>query len=176
MARPGGNITGFTSFELTIGGKWLETLKEIAPRITRLAVILNPENPSSSGFLGVIDATASSTRVEQVVPVAMRGSTASERAIMEQAIEAFARGPNGGLIVLPDYSTIASREKVVALAARQRLPAIYPFRYFVTAGGLIAYGVDQLEQSRRAASYVDRILKGEKPGDLPVQAQPSSNS
>jgi putative ABC transport system substrate-binding protein len=169
MARPGGNITGFTSFELAIGGKWLEALKEIAPHVTRSAVILNPDNPSSSGFLGAIEAAASSFGI-QVAPVVLRDASDPERAVMARAVEAFAREPNGGLIVLPDFNIINLRQPIVTLAARHRLPAVYPFRYFATTGGLMSYGVDQIDQSRRAASYVDRILKGENPAELPVQA------
>jgi putative tryptophan/tyrosine transport system substrate-binding protein len=169
MGRPGGNITGFTSFELTIGGKWLEALKEIAPRVTRSAVLLNPDNPSTGGFLGAIEAAAPSLGIP-ASPIVFRDASDPERAAMERAVEVFAREPNGGLIVLPDFNIVALRHSIVALAARHRLPAVYPFRHFVTAGGLMSYGVDQVEQSRRAASYVDRILKGEKPGNLPVQA------
>jgi ABC-type uncharacterized transport system substrate-binding protein len=169
MGRPGGNITGFTSFELTIGGKWLESLKEIAPGVTRSAVLLNPDNPSASGFLGAIEAAVPSLG-STASPIVLRDASDPERAAMERAIETFAREPNGGLIVLPDFTIVALRHSIVALAARHRLPAVYPFRHFATAGGLMSYGVDQVEQSRRAASYVDRILKGEKPADLPVQA------
>ena len=169
MARPGGNITGFTTFELTIGGKWLEALKEIAPRISRAAVILNPNNPSASGFLGAIEAAAPSLAIA-LAPIVLRDVSDGERSSMERGVEAFAREPNGGMIVLPDFAAVALRQPIVTLAAQRRLPTIYPFRYFATLGGLISYGVDQIEQSRQAASYVDRILKGEKPGELPVQA------
>ena len=169
MARPGGNITGFTNFEFAIGGKWLQTLKEVAPGVTRSAVIFNPDNPGQGGFLGAIEGAATSIGM-QVAPIALRDGSDPERTAMERAVEAFARQANGGMIVLPDFATIALRRPIVALAARHRLPAVYPFRYFATTGGLVSYGVDQIEQSRRAASYVDRILKGEKPADLPVQA------
>jgi putative ABC transport system substrate-binding protein len=169
MARPAGNITGFTSFEWTVGGKWLQTLKEIAPHVTRSAVIFNPDNPAAGGFLGAIEAAVPSLGI-QVTPVAVRASVDPERAVLERAVDAFGREPNGGMIVLPDFVIITLRQPIVALAARNRLPTVYPFRYFATAGGLISYGVDQIEQSRQAASYVDRILKGEKPADLPVQA------
>jgi putative ABC transport system substrate-binding protein len=169
MARPSGNITGFTSFELTMGGKWLEALKEIAPGVTRSVVILNPDNLAAGGFLGAIEAAAPSLGV-QVAPIALRDASDPERAVMERAVAAFAREPNGGMIVLPDFATTTLRQSIVALAARNRLPTVYPFRYFAASGGLMSYGVDQIEQSRQAASYVDRILKGAKPGDLPVQA------
>jgi putative ABC transport system substrate-binding protein len=169
MARPGGNITGFTSFEITVGGKWLEALKEIAPTIIRSAVILNPDNPAAGGFLGVIEAATASFGI-QINPVVLRDASESERIAMERAVEAFAREPHGGMIVLPDFNTVTLRQTIVALSARHHLPAVYPFRYFATAGGLMSYGIDQIDQSRRAASYVDRILKGERPADLPVQA------
>jgi putative ABC transport system substrate-binding protein len=169
MARPGGNITGFTSFELSIGGKWLEALKEIAPGVTRSVVILNADNPAAAGFLGAVEAAAPSLGI-QVAPVVLRGASDPERAVMERAVGAFAREPNGGMIVLPDFVMVAIRHSIIALAAQNRLPTVYPFRYFATSGGLMSYGVDQIEQSRQAASYVDRILKGAKPGDLPVQA------
>jgi putative ABC transport system substrate-binding protein len=168
MARPGGNITGFTSFELTIGGKWLAALKEVAPGVTRAAIILNPDNPAAGGFLGVIEAAADSLGI-QVSPVILRTALDSERVVMERAIDAFARQPHGGMIVLPDFAAISVRQSIIALAARNRLPTVYPFRYFTTIGGLMSYGIDQIEQSKQAASYVDRILKGEKPADLPVQ-------
>jgi putative ABC transport system substrate-binding protein len=167
MARPGGNITGFTSFELTVGGKWLAALKEIAPSVTRAAVIINPDNPAAGGFLGVIE--ASSSLGVRVSPVVLRSALDSEVRVLERALEVFARQPNGGMIVLPDFAAISARQSIVALAARNRLPAVYPFRYFTTIGGLMSYGIDQIEQSKQAASYVDRILKGEKPADLPVQ-------
>jgi putative tryptophan/tyrosine transport system substrate-binding protein len=164
VAHPGGNITGFTNFEFAIGGKWLEILKEAAPSTKRVAVILNPENPTASGYLGAIEAMAPSLGV-QVTPTAGR-----DAADIEGVMEAFARGPDGGVIVLPDINAFVHRELFVGLAARHRLPAVYPDRLFAAAGGLLSYGVDQINQSREAASYVDRILKGEKPADLPVQA------
>jgi putative ABC transport system substrate-binding protein len=169
MAQPGGNITGFTSFELTIGGKWLAALKEIAPSVTRAAVIINPDNPAAGGFLGAIEAASSSLGV-RVSPLVLRSPLDSDVRALERALEVFARQPNGGMIVLPDFAAISARQSMVALAARNRLPAVYPFRYFATIGGLMSYGIDQVEQSKRAASYVDRILRGEKPADLPVQA------
>jgi ABC-type uncharacterized transport system substrate-binding protein len=168
MARPGGNITGFTSFELTIGGKWLEAVKEIAPKLTRSVVILNPDNPAAGGFLGAIETVAPSLGV-QVFPVILRDASDPELAVMARAVDAFAREPNGGMIVLPDFVIITLRQSIIALAARNRLPTVYPFRYFAMTGGLMSYGVDQIEQSRNAASYVDRILRGAEPADLPVQ-------
>jgi putative ABC transport system substrate-binding protein len=169
MARPGGNITGFSSNEVLAGGKWLEVLKDIAPSVTRCAVIVNPDNSSQGGFLGAIEAAAIFLGV-QVAFIAMRDASVQERGAMELAVEAFARQPNGGMVVLPDFTTISLRQSMAALAARHRLPAVYPFRYFATAGGLASYGSDQIEQTRQAATYVGRILKGEQPADLPVQA------
>jgi ABC-type uncharacterized transport system substrate-binding protein len=164
MARPGGNITGFTSFELTVGGKWLEMLKEIAPHMTRVAVILNPVQSPQVAILHAIEAVAPSVGV----PVTVAG--VQDAAELEPAVNAFAREPNGGLIVLPNPVTIGNRKLIISLAARHRLPAVYAYRYFVAEGGLMSYGVDPADLYRRAASYVDRILKGEKPADLPVQA------
>jgi putative ABC transport system substrate-binding protein len=163
MARPGGNSTGFTNFEFDISGKWLELLKQVAPLMTRTAVLRDSFNPSGTGQFGAIQAVAQSFGVE-VSPVSLANADEIER-----GVSAFASGANGGLIVTPSSLAIVHRELVITLAARLRLPAIYPFRYFVTAGGLIAYGPDVIDQYRRAAGYVDRILKGEKAGDLPVQ-------
>src|SRR5262249_54099175 len=151
-------------FEYGMGGKWLETLKEIAPRVTRVAVLRDPVITAGIGYLAAIHALAPSIGVH-VTPVDVRH--ASE---MERAIAAFARTPNGGLIVTADPAAIVHREAITTLAARHRLPAIYPYRFFVTSAGLISYGLDNTEQYRQAAGYVDRILKGEKPADLPVQA------
>jgi putative tryptophan/tyrosine transport system substrate-binding protein len=164
LARPGGNVTGFTHFELAMGGKWLEVLKEISPRVRRVALLQNPDHPAWPGFLRTIKAAAPSFGVE-VIPAGIHD--AHEIAGM---IEAFAREADGGLIVLPSPQTTMHRDLIIALAARHRLPAIYPFRYMVVEGGLISYGIDNLDMWRRSASYVDRILKGEKPADLPVQA------
>ncbi len=147
-----------------MSGKWLELLKEIAPGVTRAAVIRNPMTPAGAGQLGAIQAVAPSFRVE-ISPIDMR-----ETSEIEGAIAAFAREPNGGLIVLSTSLAIAHREQIIAWAARHRLPAIYPFDIYVRAGGLISYGPDQIDPYRRTAGYVDRILKGEKPADLPVQA------
>jgi putative ABC transport system substrate-binding protein len=166
LARPGGNATGFTHFEYGISGKWLELLKQIAPRVTRAAVIRNPTLTSGTAQLAAIQAVAPSFGVE-LSSIGVRDAGEIER-----GITAFARGgPNsGGLIVTVSPSASVQRELIITLAARHRLPAIYPYRYFVTSGGLISYGTDTIDPYRRAAGYVDRILKGEKPADLPVQA------
>ena len=164
LARPGGNITGFTNFEYSLSAKWLELLKEIAPGVTRAAVLRDPTVASGSGQFGVIQAMASLLGVE-VSPIDPR-----EAQEIERAVTAFASKPNGCLIMTPTAFSTIHRELIIALAARHRLPAIYPFGYFVTGGGLISYGPDIMDQYRRAAGYVDRILKGEKPADLPVQA------
>jgi len=164
LARPGGNITGFTLYEYGFSAKWLELLKQVSPGITRAAVLRDPSNASGTGLFGAVQAMAQSLRVE-LSPVDMRDAMG-----IEQMITSFAREPNGGLIVLPGSLTITHREQIIALAARHRLPAIYPFRYYAMGGGLISYGPDVVDQYRRAAGYVDRILKGEKPADLPVQA------
>ena len=164
LARPGGNATGLMLFEYGIGAKWPELLKEIAPRVTRAAVLRDPDISVLSGLLGAIQAVAPSFGME-VRPVGVRDAPEIER-----AVTAFARGPNDGLIVLGGPLAQLHRELIITLAARHRLPAVYFDRYFVDTGGLISYGPDQLDQFRRAAAYVDRILKGEKPADLPVQA------
>jgi putative tryptophan/tyrosine transport system substrate-binding protein len=164
LARPGNNTTGFTLFEYSISGKWLELLKEIAPRMTRAAVIRNPSITSGTGQFGAIQAVAPSLGVE-LTPIDARDASG-----MEHGIAGFTRGSNGGLIVTASPSAVLHRELIIGLAARHRLPAVYPIRLFVTNGGLISYGPDEIDQHRRAASYVDRILKGEKPADLPVQA------
>jgi putative tryptophan/tyrosine transport system substrate-binding protein len=163
LARPGGNTTGFMQFEYSLSGKWLELLKQIVPGVTRAAVIRDPANPSSIAQFAAIQAVAPSLGVE-VNSVGVREATEIER-----AVSAFARASNGGLIVTGGRAT-DHREMIIKLAARHRLPAVYPFRFYVTDGGLISYGPDTLDQYRRAAGYVDRILKGEKPADLPVQA------
>jgi putative tryptophan/tyrosine transport system substrate-binding protein len=164
LARPGGNATGFTLSEYGISGKWLELLKEIAPRVTRAAVLRDPEMAAGSGQLGAIQSVAPSFGVE-LSPVNVRDAPEIER-----ALAAFARGSNGGLIVSASGLAIVHRDLIMTLAARHRLPAVYFARYFVTGGGLISYGSDNIDPHRRAAGYVDRILKGEKPADLPVQA------
>ena len=164
LARPGGNATGFMIFEYSMSGKWLELLKQIAPGVTRVAVLRDPAQASGTGQFGVIQAVAPSLRVE-VSPVNMRDAGEIER-----AVAAFARAPNGGLIVTASAAATLHRDLIITLAARHKLPAVYYERFFVAAGGLISYGPDYVDQYRRAAGYVDRILKGEKPADLPVQA------
>jgi putative ABC transport system substrate-binding protein len=164
LAHPGGNITGFTHFEHTIAGKWLELLKQVSPSVNRVAFLLHPEHPGWAGYLGTIKSAAASFGVE-VTPGGARDAPDIKR-----VIEAFAGGSNGGLVVLPDVMTQVHRELIIALAARHHMPAIYPFRYFPAAGGLMSYGIDPVDMFRRAASYIDRIFKGERPADLPVQA------
>jgi putative tryptophan/tyrosine transport system substrate-binding protein len=165
LTRPGGNITGFVSFEFSMGGKWLETLKQIAPRVNRVAMIFNPGTaPFGESFVRVVEAAAPAFGVE---PVA---APVRDPAELDRVIATFAAKPNGGLIILPDVSNTSNRDTIVALAARHRLPAVYPLRYFAVSGGLISDGVDTTDLFRRSASYVDRILKGAKPGELPVQA------
>jgi putative tryptophan/tyrosine transport system substrate-binding protein len=164
LPRPGGNATGFTMFEYGMSVKWLELLKEIAPRVSRAAVLRDPAIASGIGQFGALQAAAPSLGLE-LTPVDVH----DEREI-ERSVTAFARSPNSGLIVTAAPSATRHRDFIVALAARHRLPAVYASRVFVTAGGLIYYGPDLIEQYRRAAGYVDRILKGESPADLPVQA------
>jgi putative ABC transport system substrate-binding protein len=164
LARPGGIVTGFLAFEYSLSGKWLELLKEIAPGVTRVAVLRDPDQPAGTGQFGVIQAVAPALRVE-ASPVNMRDASEIER-----AIAAFARSPNGGLIVTASGPAQVHRNLIITLAARHKLPAVYFERLFVKGGGLISYGPDYADQYRRAAGYVDRILKGEKPADLPVQA------
>ncbi len=164
LAQPGGNATGFTIYEYSMSGKWLELLKEIAPHVSRVAVLRDPAVASGIGQFGAVQIVAPSLGV-QVSPVDVRDAGEIER-----AVTAFARGSNGGLIVTAGALTISHRQPIIALAARHKLPAVYPARFHVTAGGLISYGPDLIDQFRRAAGYVDRILKGEKPADLPVQA------
>ncbi len=164
LARPGGNATGFTNFEYSIAVKWLELLKDIAPGVTRTAVLRESAIAAGPAQFGAIRAVAQSLGME-VRPVEVRDSGEIER-----AITAFARGSNDGLIVTGSPAAIVHRGVIVALAARHRLPAVYNTRIFVANGGLISYGIDLADQFRRSASYIDRILKGEKPADLPVQA------
>jgi len=164
LARPGGNATGFLLFEYGISGKWLELLKEIAPKLKRVAILRDPSIAAGSGQLGAIQSVAPSLGVE-LSPFGVRDGGEIER-----AIDAFARVPNSGLIVTGTPLATVHRDLIIALAVRYRLPAVYYDRLFVSAGGLISYGPDILDQYRRAAAYVDRILRGEKPADLPVQA------
>jgi putative tryptophan/tyrosine transport system substrate-binding protein len=165
MARPGGNVTGFLNFEFSMGGKWLETLKQIAPAVRRVALLFNPHTaPYATSFMRVAAAAAPSFGIE---PIA---AGVHDNGELERTVGDFAAKPDGGLIILPDAFTANHRNLIIALAARFRLPAIYPLRVFATSGGLISDGGDSTDNFRRAASYVDRILKGANPGDLPVQA------
>ena len=164
LARPGGNATGFALYEYTLSGKWLELLKEIAPGVTRAAVLRDPTVGSGTGQYAIIQAVAQSLGVE------LRPMDVRDPGEIERAIVAFAQVPNGGLINAGAPSAVVHRGLVTTLAARYRLPAVYSSRYFVTGGGLISYGPDSIDPYRRAAAYVDRVLKGEKPADLPVQA------
>jgi putative tryptophan/tyrosine transport system substrate-binding protein len=164
LARPGGNVTGFSNFEYTIGGKWLELLKEIAPRVTRVAVFRESAIAAGPGQFGAIQAAAPAIGVE-VLPIDVRNADEIERAVTP-----FAQSSNNGLIVTAGPGSALHRDLIITLAARHKLPAVYPYRYVVAAGGLLSYGPDFADQFRRAASYIDRILKGEKPADLPVQA------
>jgi putative ABC transport system substrate-binding protein len=163
LARPGGNVTGFVSFEYGMAVKWLELLKEIVPSVTRAAVLRDPSQGSGTSQFAAIQAMAPSLRVE-VNPLNLR-----DPAEIERAVAAFARSPNGGLIVTAGATSTRDRGLIVKLAERYKLPTVYYERIFVTAGGLISYDPDYVDQYRQAAGYVDRILKGEKPGDLPVQ-------
>jgi putative tryptophan/tyrosine transport system substrate-binding protein len=163
LAHPGGNITGFTNFEYATGGKWLEILKEIAPAVARVAVIANLKNPNTALYLRTIEPAAPALGLE------LSTVGVNDAAGIEQAIAASAREARGGLLIMPDPLTTVHRELIVALAARHGLPAAYPYRYFVALGGLFSYGIDSTDLYRRAASYVDRILKGANPGDLPIQ-------
>ena len=162
LARPGGNATGFMIYEYSLSAKWLEVIKQIAPNVTRVAVIRNPANPAGIAVFGAIQNAAQSVGVE-VSPVSIRGADETER-----TLAAFARSPNGGLIVTPTVAV--HRDLIITLAARYKLPAVYTLRYMVTGGGLISYGPALVEQFRQAAEYVDRILNREKPANLPVQA------
>jgi putative ABC transport system substrate-binding protein len=164
LARPGGNATGFITFEYSISAKWLELLKQIAPGVTRAAVLRDPAISTGIGQWGAIEAVAPSLGME-VIPVNVRDAGEIER-----AIAAFARPSNGGLIVTASALVVVHRDLIIALAARHKLPAVFYERNFVASGGLVSYGPDYLDEFRRAAGYVDRILKGEKPADLPVQA------
>ena len=163
LARPGGNATGFMQFEFGLSGKWLELLKQVAPDVTRAAVLRDPEVGTGTSQFAVIQAMAPLLRVE-VNPVNVRDPSEISR-----AVEAFARSPNGGLIVTASALAVRHRDLITMLAARHRLPAVYFARHLVAAGGLMSYGIDQIDPYRLAAGYVDRILKGEKPADLPVQ-------
>ena len=163
VARPGGHITGFTQHEFTIGIKWVEFLKELAPRTEHVAVIYDPQNPSNSGYLSAITDRA------QPLGVQLSEHPVRDAAEIERAFGAISGTPNSGLVILPGPAPSVHRERVVGLANKHQLPAVYPFRYWVRAGGLAFYGIDNIELYRQAATYVDRILKGERPGDLPIQ-------
>jgi putative tryptophan/tyrosine transport system substrate-binding protein len=165
LARPGGNITGFMIYEYSFGGKRLELLKQIAPKVTRVAVLRDPSNPAGSAEFAAIQALSQSLGVE-VNPIDSRRDAEQ----LERAITDFAGTPNGGLILTPNASVSVRRDMIIALTSRSKLPTVYPFRYMVAGGGLASIGPDVVAQCRLAASYVDRILKGEKPADLPVQA------
>ena len=166
LARPGGRITGLTNFEPTMGGKWLEILKELAPGVVRVGLLFNPQtSPGGGSFYSRPIEAAAATLAMQPIPMPLRNATEIEPAVAE-----FARHSHGGLVILSDPFIVTHRVLVMGLAARHRLPAIYPFRYFATAGGLVSYGVDRDDSYRRLAAYVDRILRGAKPADLPVEA------
>ena len=165
LAHPGGNITGFSTFEREIGGKWLELLKEIKPDLQRVAGIWDPAFKGFATIWRVIESSAMKMGV-QVTSIRFHDPTDD----IESTVAMFAREPGGGLIVLPTPTNASARGRIFSLAARHRLPAVYPFRYYATGGGLMAYGFDTLDLYRQSASYIDRILKGEKPGNLPVQA------
>jgi putative ABC transport system substrate-binding protein len=167
LARPGGNATGFMSNEYSMAGKWLELLKEIAPGVTRAAILRDATQGSGTSQFAAIQSVATSLRV-QVDPVNMR-----DPGEIERALTAFARSPNGGLIMAAGPAATRHRDLIVSLAARYKLPGVYYERFFVAGGGLVSYGTDFIDNYRRAASYVDRILRGEKAGDLPVQAPTS---
>jgi ABC-type uncharacterized transport system substrate-binding protein len=164
LARPGGNLTGFTPFEFSTATKWLEILKEIAPGVTRVATVFNPAQSPQVKILRAIETVAPS------FGVLLSAAGVSDAVEIERAVGAFAHDSNGGLIVVPNPVTISHRELIIALAAQHRLPVVYAYRYFVADGGLISYGPDFADQYRQAGRYVDRILKGERPADLPVQA------
>jgi putative tryptophan/tyrosine transport system substrate-binding protein len=164
LARPGGNITGLLNYEASITGKWLAMLREIAPRMTRAALVGDPKTPTYDYWLRTAKAVAPSLAIELV------SSPVQTDADIERAIESFAQAPNGGLFLPPNNTTYLHRDRIIALAAHHRLPAVYAFRIFVAAGGLMSYGTDGVDHVRQAASYVDRILRGANPADLPVQA------
>ena len=164
LARPGSNTTGFMNFEYSLSGKWLELLKQIAPSVTRVGVLRNPANPAGIGQFSAVQGAAQSLGIE-VSPISVRDAGA-----IKDAIVAFARSANGGLIVTASQPSVTHRDLIISLAMRYRLPNIYPFRYYPVSGGLASYGPNTNDQHKRAAGYIDRILKGEKPADLPVQA------
>jgi len=164
LTSPGGNATGFTNFEFTMGGKWLEVLKQAAPGVAKVTLIYNPKTTPYAGYLKSIEESATLLGVELIAP------GVADTTEIRQVIEVTGAASNGGLIVLPDFFTAANHQFIIALSAQHRVPAIYPYRYFAVDGGLMSYGVNTAEEFRRAATYVDRILRGTKPGELPVQA------
>jgi putative ABC transport system substrate-binding protein len=164
VSRPGGTVTGFSSFEYSMSGKWLQTLLEVAPQLQRIALIGNPETTPYAGYRQSVQAVAASLGVELIA------ATVHEVADIERTVADLAGAPNGGFIILPDTFSQVNRPLLIALAERHNLPAIYPFRAFTASGGLISYGIDNRAIARRTATYVDRILKGANPGELPVQA------
>jgi putative ABC transport system substrate-binding protein len=164
LPRPGGNFTGLMQFEASITGKWLAMLKEIAPHLARAALVKNTKTNDYEHFMRAAEGVAPSLAIELV------SSHVEKPADIARAIESFARVPDGGLVVLPDPTTLVNRDLIIALAARYRLPAVYSGRHFVVAGGLMSYGINRVDEFRQAASYVDRILRGDKPADLPVLA------
>jgi len=165
LSHPGGNITGFTTYEYTMGGKWLEVLKDISPSVTRVLFLLNPENAAQwEGYTRAFEAFGPANGV-RIVSGAVR-----DRDEIESAMDSFAQEPGGGLLVPPDAITLVHQQLILRLAARHRLPAVYPYRAWAVNGGLLSYGIDVVDQFRQATLYVNRILKGENPGDLPVQA------
>jgi putative ABC transport system substrate-binding protein len=164
LAKPGGNVTGFADVDYAMGGKWLEILKELAPRITRAAVLMDRQAPASVGIFGAMQALA------PLLGLTLVSVGLQDAADIERGISGFAQGSSDGLVVVPGPRTAVYRNAIIESAARHRLPAVYPYPYFAADGGLVCYGIDNVDLYRRAASYVDRILKGEKPADLPVQA------
>jgi putative ABC transport system substrate-binding protein len=164
LSHPGGNITGFMNFEYTLSGKWLELLKQVVPRLTRALVIRDGGNPAGAAQFGALQAASPSLGLE------LRPVDSGDPAQLERAIVALSKASNGGLVVTPSATVSGNRRLIIALASEHQVPAVYPYRYMVTDGGLISYGPDQIDQYRQAADYIDRILKGEKPAHLPVQA------
>jgi putative tryptophan/tyrosine transport system substrate-binding protein len=164
LAKPGGNVTGFADVDFAMGGKWLEILKELAPRTTRAAVLMDRQAPGSVGIFGAMQAVA------PLLGFTLVSAGVQDAADVERGISGFAQGSSDGVVVIPGPRITVHREAIIESAARHRLPAVYPYPYFAAGGGLVSYGTDNIDLYRRAASYVDRILKGEKPADLPVQA------
>jgi putative tryptophan/tyrosine transport system substrate-binding protein len=163
LSRPGGNVTGFVTTEGSLGGKWLELLKEIVPSVARVAILFNPATtPYAEFYLNPLKAAAAYFAVEAII------APVRDTSELDSVVAAQAREPNSGLIVIPETFTIAHRAEITSLAARYRLPSVYPFRFFAELGGLLSYGIDNTDNFRRAATYADRILKGAKPSELPV--------